>query len=270
MSEARPAVAGDRLLEGRKALIFGVANDHSIAWGIARALHAAGAEVGFSSVESLIERRVRPLADSIGATFVEPCDVQNDAEIERVLARWQAQHGRLDVLVHALAFARREDLDGRFVDTSREGFGVALDVSAYSLVALARAAAPIMPQGGSIITLTYYGAEKVVANYNVMGVAKAALEASVRYLAADLGPQGIRVNAISAGPIRTLAASGIAGFRSLYGRFRDITPLRRNVTTDDVGGTAVYLASDLSAAVTGEVLYVDAGFNVLGVPTEET
>jgi len=255
------------LLDGRKALIFGVANDHSIAWGIAQALHAHGAILGFSSIEMLIERRVRPLATSIGATFVEPCDVQQDADIERVFARWQKEQGQLDILVHALAFARREDLDGRFVDTSRDGFALALDVSAYSLVALARAAAPLMPAGGSIMTLSYYGAEKVVANYNVMGVAKAALEASVRYLAADLGPDSIRVNAISAGPIRTLAASGVSGFKQMYGKFKDVAPLRRNIGIEDVGGAAVYLASDLSAAVTGETLYVDAGFNVLGVPT---
>ena len=257
------------LLTGRKALIFGVANDHSIAWGIAQALHAHGATLGFSSIEALIERRVRPLADSIGASFVEPCDVQQDADIERVFARWQKEQGDLDILVHALAFARREDLDGRFVDTSRDGFRLALDVSAYSLVALARAAAPLMPNGGSIMTLSYYGAEKVVANYNVMGVAKAALEASVRYLAADLGPANIRVNAISAGPIRTLAASGIAGFKTMYGKFKDIAPLRQNISIDDVGGTAVYLASDLSKAVTGETVYVDGGFNVLAVPTPE-
>jgi enoyl-[acyl-carrier protein] reductase I len=255
------------LLDGRRALVFGVANDHSIAWGVARALHGAGAQVGFSSVESLIERRVRPLAASIGSDFVEPCDVQDDAQIERVMARWGERHEQLDVLVHALAFARREDLDGRFLDTSREGFALALDVSAYSLVALARAAEPLLRPGSSIITLTYYGSVKVVANYNVMGVAKAALEASVRYLAAELGPAGVRVNAISAGPVRTLAASGIAGFKSLYGRFRDVAPLRRNIGIDDVGGAAVFLASDMSAAVTGDVLYVDAGFNVLGVPT---
>ena len=257
------------LLAGKKALIFGVANDHSIAWGIAQALHAHGATLGFSSIEMLIERRVRPLAASIGAAFVEPCDVQQDADIERVFARWQKEQGNLDILVHALAFARREDLDGRFVDTSRDGFALALDVSAYSLVALARAAAPLMPAGGSIMTLSYYGAEKVVANYNVMGVAKAALEASVRYLAADLGPDSIRVNAISAGPIRTLAASGVSGFKQMYGKFKDVAPLRRNIGIEDVGGAAVYLASDLSAAVTGETLYVDAGFNVLGVPTPE-
>ena len=257
------------LLDGKKALIFGVANDHSIAWGIAQALHAQGAWVGFSSIEMLLEKRVRPLAESIGSTFVEPCDVQKDDDIERVFARWRNEQGQLDILVHALAFARREDLDGRFVDTSRDGFTLALDVSAYSMVALARAAAPLMTNGGSMMTLSYYGAEKVVANYNVMGVAKAALEASVRYLAADLGPQNIRVNAISAGPIRTLAASGIAGFKTMYGKFKDIAPMRQNISIDDVGGTAVYLASDLSRNVTGETVYVDGGFNVLGVPTPD-
>jgi enoyl-[acyl-carrier protein] reductase I len=255
------------LLDGRKALIFGVANDHSIAWGIARALHDEGAAVGFSSVESLIERRVRPLAQSIGSTFVEPCDVQSDDEIAAVFDKWRAAHGALDILVHALAFARKEDLEGGFVDTSRDGFALALDVSAYSLVALTRAARPLLHPGSSVLTLTYYGAEKVVANYNVMGVAKAALEASVRYLAADLGPDGIRVNAISAGPVRTLAAAGIAGFKRMYGSFAETAPLRANITPEDVGRSAVYLASDLSSAVTGEVLYVDGGFNVLGVPT---
>jgi enoyl-[acyl-carrier protein] reductase I len=231
------------LLDGKNALIFGVANDHSIAWGIAKALHGEGATVGFSSIESLIEKRVRPLATSIGSTFVEPCDVQSDADIERVFARWGETADHLDILVHALAFAKREDLAGGFVDTSRDGFALAMDVSAYSLVALARGARPYLRPGSSILTLTYYGSEKVVANYNVMGVAKAALEASVRYLAADLGPDGIRVNAISAGPIRTLAAAGIAGFKRMYG------------------------ASDLSGAVTGEVIYVDGGFNIVGVPT---
>jgi len=255
------------LLDGRKALIFGVANDHSIAWGIARALHAHGAKVGFSSVESLIEKRVRPLAESIGSTFVEPCDVQSDEQIRRVFERWRDAHGELDILVHALAFARREDLDGAFLDTSRDGFGLALDVSAYSLVALCREARPVLHRGSSVLTLTYYGAEKVVSHYNVMGVAKAALEASVRYLAADLGPDGIRVNAISAGPVRTLAAAGIAGFRKMYGDFADIAPLRSNISIDDVGGTAVWLASDLAGAVTGEIVYVDGGFNVLGVPS---
>ena len=254
------------LLDGRKALIFGVANDHSIAWGIARALHDEGALVGFSSIESLLDKRVRPLAQTLGADFVEPCDVQDDAQIAAVFDRWQARHGSLDILVHALAFARREDLEGAFVQTSREGFATALDVSAYSLVALTRAALPVMTNGGAVLTLSYYGAEKVVANYNVMGVAKAALEACVRYLAADLGAQGIRVNAISAGPVRTLAAAGIAGFKGLYGSFRDVAPLRANITPEDVGRAAVYLCSDLAGAVTGEVHYVDGGFNVLGVP----
>ena len=257
------------LLDGKKALIFGVANDHSIAWGIAQALHAEGATIGFSSVESLIEKRVRPLAARIGSTFVEPCDVQDDAQIQAVFDRWRDAEGDLDILVHALAFAKREELDGAFVDTSRDGFALALDVSCYSLVALTRAALPMLRPGASVLTLTYYGSEKVVAHYNVMGVAKAALEASVRYLAADLGPRGIRVNAVSAGPIRTLAASGIAGFKSLYGSFRDVTPLRQNITIDDVGRAAVFLCSDLSGAVTGEVLYVDGGFNVLGVPIPE-
>jgi enoyl-[acyl-carrier protein] reductase I len=255
------------LLDGKSALIFGVANDHSIAWGIAQALHAEGAEIGFSSIESLIDKRVRPLAESIGSTFVEPCDVQRDEDIERVFARWGETHDGLDVLIHALAFAKREVLTGRFVDTSRDGFALAQDVSAYSLVGLTRAALPHLRRGSSILTLTYYGAEKVVANYNVMGVAKASLEACVRYLASDLGPDGIRVNAISAGPVRTLAAAGIGGFKKMYGEFADVAPLRANITIEDVGKTAVYLASDLSSAVTGEVLYVDAGFNILGVPT---
>jgi enoyl-[acyl-carrier protein] reductase I len=257
------------LLEGKTALIFGVANDHSIAWGIARALHAEGAEVGFSSVESLIEKRVRPLATSLGSTFIEPADVTSDDDIARVYTRWGETHESLDILVHALAFAKREDLEGGFVDTSREGFALALDVSAYSLVALTRGARPYLRRGSSVMTLSYYGAEKVVSNYNVMGVAKAALEASVRYLAADLGPDGVRVNAISAGPVRTLAAAGIAGFKGMYRGFAEIAPLRANITPEDVGRSAVYLASDLSSAVTGEILYVDGGFSIMGVPTGE-
>ena len=254
------------LLDGKKALIFGVANDHSIAWGIAKALHDEGATVGFSSVESLIEKRVRPLATSIGSTFVEPCDVQSDEQIRGVMEKWRGAHGEIDVLVHALAFAKREDLDGEFAATSRDGFALAMDVSAYSLVAVVREARPLLHPGSSVLTLTYYGAEKVVSHYNVMGVAKAALEASVRYLAADLGPEGVRVNAISAGPIRTLAAAGIAGFKKLYGSFAEVAPLRSNISIEDVGKTAIWLASDLSSAVTGEVVYVDGGFNILGVP----
>jgi enoyl-[acyl-carrier protein] reductase I len=185
------------------------------------------------------------------------------------MAKWKEAHGEIDVLVHALAYAKREDLDGEFANTSRDGFALAMDVSAYSLVALVREARPLLHPGSSVITLSYYGAEKVVAHYNVMGVAKAALEASVRYLAADLGPSGIRVNAISAGPIRTLAAAGIAGFKGMYGSFPDLAPLRANITPEDVGKTALWLASDLSSAVTGEIVYVDGGFNIMGVPLAE-
>ena len=257
------------MLEGRKALIFGVANDHSIAWGIAQALHAEGATIGFSSAEMLIEKRVRPLAASLGAGFVEPCDVQQDADIEHVFDAWKERYGSLDILVHAVAFAKREELEGHFVETSRDGFALAMDISAYSLVALARAAAPLMDGGGSILTLTYYGAEKVVANYNVMGVAKAALEACVRYLAVDLGPSGIRVNAISAGPVRTLAASGVSGFKTLHRQFKDVSPMRSAITIEQVGQTALYLTSDMSRTVTGEVIYVDGGYNVIGVPNLE-
>jgi enoyl-[acyl-carrier protein] reductase I len=259
------------LLDGKKALIFGVANDHSIAWGIAKALHDEGATVGFSSVESLIERRVRPLADSIGSTFVEACDVSSDEQLATVLGKWKQTNGELDILIHAVAYAPREDLAGSFTETTRAGFAIALDVSAYSLVAMCREAsrAGLFHSGSSVLTLTYYGAEKVVANYNVMGVAKAALEACVRYLAADLGPSGVRVNAISAGPVRTLSASGVRDFRKLYGTFQTLAPLRSNITIEDVGKTALWLASDLSSAVTGEVIYVDGGFNVLGVPLAE-
>ena len=255
------------LLEGRKALVFGVANDHSIAWGIAKAFHDQGATVGFSSVESLLDRRVRPLAESIGSTFVEPCDVQSDADIERVMDRWRETYGEIDILVHAVAHARREDLEGSFIDTSREGYLFAIEVSAYSLVAMARAARPLLHRGSSILTLTYLGSERVTTNYNVMGVAKASLEATVRYLAADLGPDGIRVNAISAGPIRTLSASGVRDFRKLYGPFDQIAPMRAHVTKEDVGNTAAFLSSDLAGAITGEITFVDGGFNIIGVPS---
>jgi enoyl-[acyl-carrier protein] reductase I len=257
------------LLDGRRALIFGVANDHSIAWGIARALHAEGAVVGFSSVEALLERRVRALAETIGSTFVEPCDVQQDEDIARVFGQWKEREGRLDILVHAVAFAKREELEGEFIKTSRDGFALAHDVSAYSLVALAREARPLMGEGGSILTMTYYGAEKVVPNYNVMGVAKASLEACVRYLARDLGPDGIRVNAVSAGPIRTLAASGVTGFKRMHTKFREVAPMRTPLSIDDIGNAAIYLCSDLSRAVTGEILYVDGGYNIIGVPELE-
>jgi enoyl-[acyl-carrier protein] reductase I len=257
------------LLDGKKALIFGVANDMSNAWGIAQAFHEQGATVGFSSIEQLIDKRVRPLATKLGSTFVEPCDVSDDDQIRTVFEKWEAEHGTLDILVHSLAFAPKEDLDGSFIETSREGFRIAMDVSAYSLVALAREARRVLAPGSSVMTLTYYGAEKVVSNYRVMGIAKAALEACVRYLAAELGPQGIRVNALSPGPVRTLAAHGVAGFKSMYKKFPDLAPLRSMITIEDVGRSAVYLASDLSSAVTGEVIYIDGGYNILGISSEE-
>lgn len=255
-----------KLLEGKKALIFGLANNKSIAWGIAQALHEHGAELGFSYAIPQLERRVMPLAEELGVRFVEMCDVTKDEDINEVFSKAADHFGTIDILVHAIAFAKQEDLTGRFVDTSRDGFAMAMDISAFSLVALSRAAEPLMPNGGSIVCLTYYGSEKVVPHYNVMGVAKATLEASVRYLAADLGPQGIRVNAISAGPIKTLAAAGIAGFRKMLHYVEERAPLRRNVDQDEVGRTALWLCSDLGSGVTGEVVYVDAGYHILGMP----
>ncbi len=253
------------LLAGKKALIFGLANHRSIAWGIARAFHEHGAELGFSYAGPQLEKRVKPLAEELSVAFVEECDVGSDEAIDRVFAGAQAHFGSLDILIHAIAFARQEDLVGQFVDTSRAGFSMAMDISAYSLVALSRAARPLMAPGGNVLTLTYYGAEKVVPHYNVMGVAKAALEACVRYLAADLGPEGIRVNAISAGPIKTLAAAGIAGFRKMLHYTEERNPLRRNIDQDEVGRTALWLCSDLASGVTGEVIYVDAGYHILGM-----
>ncbi len=253
------------LLDGKKALIFGVANDHSIAWGIARALHEQGASLGFSSIAELAERRVRPLAASIGSTFVEPCNVQNDDEIVAVFEKWKEQYGTLDILIHSLAFAGREALTGQFVNTTRDQFQLALDISAYSLVALTHAALPVLHPGSSILAMTYYASEKYVPSYNVMAVAKAALETCARYLAVELGPQGIRVNCISAGPIRTLAAAGVAGFKAMHSKFKDVAPLRRSITSEDVGNAAVWLCSDLASATTGEVLFVDGGVNVLAI-----
>ena len=254
------------LLEGKRALIFGLANDHSIAWGIAQALHREGAVVGFSSVESLMEKRVKPLAARLDSPFVEPCNVQSDEDIARVFAAWKEQFGELDILIHAVAFANKDDLKGEFIETSREGFLLAQDVSAYSLVALAREARPLMSEGGTMLTLSYYGAVKAVANYNVMGVAKASLEASVRYLAIDLGKDGIRINAISAGPVRTLSASGVSGFKKMHKLFEQISPMRRPLSIDDLGNSAVYLCSDMSRGTTGEIHYVDGGYNIIGVP----
>jgi len=257
------------LMDGKRGLILGVANDHSIAWGIARALHREGATLGFTYAGEAFERRVRPLAESLGAPLIAPCDVTRDEEIAALMERAREVFGQIDVLVHAIAFANKDELNGPYLRTTREGFHLAMDVSVYSLTALVRAAEPLLAPGASILTLTYHGARQVIPNYNVMGVAKAALEASVRYLAADLGPRGVRVNAISAGPIRTLAASGIAGFRGMHRGFAARAPLRRNVTIDDVGDTALWLCSDYSRAVTGEVLYVDAGFNIMGMSAEE-
>lgn len=257
------------LLDGKKALVFGVANKNSIAWGITQALHREGAEIGLSYAGEVLERRVMPLAESIGVDFVEECDVTDDDAIDATFEKAADRFGTIDILVHSIAFAEREDLDGKFVDTSRAGFAKALDISAFSLVALAQRAAKLMPDGGSIMTMTYYGSEKVMPHYNVMGVAKATLEATVRYLAADLGPDAIRVNAISAGPIKTLSAAGIAGFRKMASMAAEVSPLRRLVTQEEIGNTAVWLGSDWGAPVTGETIYVDAGYNILGVPMRE-
>jgi enoyl-[acyl-carrier protein] reductase I len=249
------------LLTGKRGIIFGVANDMSIAWGIAQKLKEEGAELAFTYLNEALAKRVRPLAESLGSTLILPCDVASDAEIEAVYSTLKQEWGTIDFVVHAVAFANREDLKHPFSQTSRDGFKLAMDISAYSLVAVTRYAVPLMPNGGSIITLTYLGATRAVPNYNVMGVAKAALESSTRYLAAELGEKGIRVNAISAGPIRTLAASGIANFKAKIGLMDDNAPLRRTVTQEEVGKSALYLLSDLASGVTGEVHFVDAGFN---------
>jgi enoyl-[acyl-carrier protein] reductase I len=253
------------LLDGKKAAIFGVANDRSIAWAISEALHAEGAELAFTFAGEILEKRVRPLAEGIGAKIILPCDVTKDDEIEKVFATLKQEWGGLDIMIHAIAFARKEDLANPYVQTSRHGFHLAMDVSAYSMVALARPAAALMEgRRGSMLTLTYMGSERVIPNYNVMGVAKAALEASVRYLAHDLGPKGIRVNAISAGPIRTLAASGIADFKEMLHHVSARAPLKRNIDAEEVGKTALFLCSDWGSAVTGEVLHVDAGYSIMG------
>ncbi|MCL4803377.1 MAG: enoyl-ACP reductase [Anaerolineae bacterium] len=254
------------LLAGKKALVFGVANKYSIAWAIAEMFKQEGADVGLSYAIPQLEKRVQPLAEELGVTFVEKCDVTSDDEIDAVFEKAGAHFSEIDILVHAIAFAPSNELEGRFYNTSREGFRVAMDISAYSYVALAQRALNLMPNGGSMVTMTYYGAEKVVPHYNVMGVAKAALEASTRYLAADLGPHNIRVNAISAGPIKTLAAAGIAGFRKMLGYVGERAPLRRNIDQEEVAKTALWLCSDLGSGVTGEIVYVDAGYHILGMP----
>ena len=253
------------LMAGKRGVVMGVANDRSIAWGIASAASAQGAELAFTFQGEALGRRVRPLAESVGSTLVLPCDVGDDAAIDATFAEIEEKWGRIDFLVHAIGWADKQYLRGRYVDTPRDAFLTALDISAYSFTAVARRAAAIMNRGGSLLTLTYLGAERWMPHYNVMGVAKAALEASVRYLAADLGSDGIRVNAISAGPIKTLAASGIGDFRYILRWNQLNAPLERNVTIEDVGGAGLYLLSDLSAGVTGEVHHVDAGYHVVGM-----
>ncbi|MGH8304608.1 MAG: enoyl-ACP reductase FabI [Steroidobacteraceae bacterium] len=254
-------------LAGKRALIVGVATDRSIAWGIAQAMHREGAELAFSYVNDKMKERVEPLAHSLGARLTMPLDVTVDAQLDAAFARLEREWGQLDIVVHAVAYAPREALTGPFVAaTSREGFRVAHDVSSYSLTALARHAQPLMAgRAAALLTLTYLGAVRSIPGYNVMGLAKASLEANVRFLAADLGPQGIRVNGISAGPIKTLAAAGIPGFRKMLGRVAEVAPLRRNVTLEDVGNAAAFLCSDLAAGITGEILFVDSGFNTVGM-----
>jgi enoyl-[acyl-carrier protein] reductase I len=252
-------------MAGRRGLIMGVANDHSIAWAIAEAAHRHGASLAFTHQGAAFARRVEPLAESVGATLIMPCDVSDAASLDEVFNKIGAAWGELDFVLHAIAYSDKTELRGRYIETSRDNFLKTLDISCYSFTAVAQRAAKLMASGGSLVTLTYSGSERVMPNYNVMGVAKAALEASVRYLSSDLGGQGIRVNAISAGPMRTLAGSAISSARTVYKWQGENAPLRRNISAADVGGAGVYLLSDLSAGVTGEVLYVDAGYNVIGM-----
>jgi enoyl-[acyl-carrier protein] reductase I len=261
---ALPAVA--RLMEGKRGLIMGVANDRSIAWGIAQAAHAAGAELAFTYQGAAFGKRVLPMVEKLGSRIVHEADVESEASLDGLFERLKADWGRLDFVVHAIAFSDKEELKGRYVDTTKANFQRSLTISCYSFTEVARRALPLMTRGGSLLTLTYEGAARVMPSYNVMGVAKAALEASVRYLAADLGPQGVRVNAISAGPMRTLAGAVIGGARYVYRVSREASPLRRNVELTDVGGAALYLLSDLSAGVTGTVQFVDAGYHAIGLP----
>jgi enoyl-[acyl-carrier protein] reductase I len=254
-----------RIMAGKRGLIMGVANDRSIAWGIAKAAADQGAELAFTFLGEALEKRVRPLAEQVGSSIVEPCDVTDEASIDAVFAAVEKAWGGLDFVVHAIAYSDKEELKGKYVDTTRDNFLRTLDISCYSFTSVAKRAQPLMTPGGSLLTLTYYGAERVMPHYNVMGVAKAALEASIRYLAVDLGDQGVRVNGLSAGPMKTLAASGIGDFRYILKWNQYNSPLRRNVTLDDVGGAGVYLLSDLSTGVTGEVHHVDCGYNIVGM-----
>lgn len=252
-------------MAGRRGLIMGVANDHSIAWGIAETLHNAGAELAFTYQSDAIARRVNPLAESIGSDIILPCDVTDPESLDTVFSTLEEKWSKFDFVLHAIAYSDKDELKGKYVDTSRDNFRTTMDISCYSFTAVAQRAAPLLNEGGGLVTLTYSGSERVMPNYNVMGVAKAALEASVRYLAVDLGGAGVRVNAISAGPMRTLAGSAIASARTVFKWQGEHAPLKRNISLDDVGGAALYLFSDLSNGVTGEIHHVDAGYNVIGM-----
>jgi enoyl-[acyl-carrier protein] reductase I len=257
------------LMAGRRGLIMGVANDHSIAWGIAQQLHKHGAELAFTYQGEAFGRRVKPLAESVGSSVLLPCDVEDVSTVDSVFDALKAKWGTIDFVVHAIAFSDKNELKGKYADTSRENFVRTMVISCFSFTEIARRAAALMPNGGSLITLTYGGSVRVMPNYNVMGVAKAALESSVRYLAADYGPQGIRVNAISAGPMRTLAGAGIGDARAMFAFQQDHAPLRRTITLDEVGGAGLYLLSPLSGGVTGEIHYVDSGYNIISMPRPE-
>jgi len=257
------------LMKGKRGLVMGLANDRSLAWGISRKLHEAGAELAFAYQGEALEKRVRPLAAEVGSDLLVDCDVSDMGALDRAFDQLAARWPTIDFVVHAIGYSDKNELRGKYVDTSLDNFLTTMNISAYSFVAVAKRARALMPAGGSLLTLSYYGAEKVVPHYNVMGVAKAALEASVRYLANDLGPEGIRVNAISAGPIKTLAASGIGDFRYIMKWNELNSPLRRNVTIEDVGGAGLYLLSDLSSGVTGEVHHVDAGYHTVGMKQED-
>jgi enoyl-[acyl-carrier protein] reductase I len=257
------------LMQGKRGLVMGVANDHSIAWGIAKALAGEGATLAFTYQGEALGKRVRPLAQSLGATLVIPCDVADIGTVDAVFSEIGRSWGSLDFLVHAIAFSDKSELKGRYADTSRENFIQTMVISCFSFTELARRAAALMPSGGAMVTLTFGGSTRVMPNYNVMGVAKAALEASVRYLAADFGPKGIRVNAISAGPVRTLAGAGIADARLMYNFQQQHAPLRRAIALEEIGGASLYLLSDLSTGVTGDIHYVDAGYNIVAMPHPE-
>jgi enoyl-[acyl-carrier protein] reductase I len=254
-----------QLMQGKRGLIMGLANDHSLAWGISQALHQQGAQLAFTYQSELMRKRVEPLAQSLDSTLLYECDVSQDGHVKRVFDEIGRTWGKIDFVLHSLAFANKENLNGHYYDISRQDFAMAMDVSCYSFTQVCREAAPLMNEGGALLTLTYYGAEKVMPHYNIMGVAKAALEASVRYLAMDMGQQGVRVNALSAGPAKTLAASGIGDFRYILKWNQYNSPMRRNITLEDVGGSGLYLLSPLSSGVTGEIHHVDAGYHVVGM-----